>query len=112
MEVYIDVSFAVDEENKSFWESVFDALQEGKVATIFHKNLSGFGEVVEGELDAMLDKWPMEYFIPEGWSCEQGRISASFLTASDGAEFAKELVYLFGLCPVKELEISVYEDDE
>lgn len=113
MEIYVEVSFSVDQTNTSFWKSVFKAMENGQIGTVFQQKMSGFGSEVDQKIEAMLDEWPIEYFAVEGgWSCKKNRIAASFVTASDGDQFASDLDTLFRMCGVNDLKISLYADDE
>lgn len=112
MEIDLSVTFSVKVKHHFHWKEILEGLCHGEAGAAFQERMEVFGEEVNQKLEAMMDEWPVEYFMGQYWEQTGDRFSVGFLTASDGDEFADDLKALFALCPVSDVRVQVQYDDE
>lgn len=112
MECQVIIRFRVNEDQIERWESIVRGLAAEEAGAKFQERMQPFGKEVDEKLDAMMEEFPVEYFMAEQWKRQGDRFVFQMLTASDGDEFAEALEEVLELCGVHDLLIEVEEDDE
>jgi len=86
------------------WVNILDGLGRGETGALFQDRMDIFGEEVADRLEELLECWPSEYFLIEGYHRRDEQLRVEFVAGPDASVFAKEMARLLKACGVKQLQ--------
>lgn len=99
----MSVEFQFQSSCSEDWTQILEGLGRGETGALFQDRMDVFGEAVADQLEDMLERWPGEYFLIEGYHREGDHFRVEFVAGPEAGAFAQEMGRLLKTCGVKEL---------
>ena len=99
----MSVEFQFQTSQTDEWTLVLDGLGRGETGALFQDRMDVFGESVADQLENLLEHWPGEYFLIEGYHRNGNQFRVEFVAGPDAIAFAKDVGQLLEACGVRDL---------
>jgi len=100
----MSVEFQFQTSHTEDWTQILEGLGRGETGALFQDRMDVFGEAVADQLEEMLERWPAEYFLIEGYHQDGDHFRVEFVAGPDAGAFAQEMGGLLEACRVKGLK--------
>lgn len=99
----MSVEFQFQTSRREEWAQTLEGLGRGETGALFQDRMDVFGEAVAAQLEEMLERWPAEYFLIEGYHRDGDHFRVEFVAGPEAEEFAQQMWHLMEACKVKGL---------